>query len=169
MKITKENYKNYYNARKKEMDCNGLGITEINYVPDGCKSLRCFDNKLTKLPSKLPKTLTSINCNNNQIVKLPKFAKNSLISLNCKHNLIEEIDMPLSLEELDCSNNNIKKIGIYSINIDFLYCNDNPIESIGGLKYIEDILNYTERNLYGFNLSNTKLVCKKETQRLIRM
>ena len=54
MHITKENIHKFINGIT--MNCNNMGITQIDYIPDNIIFLYCHNNNLTSLP-KLPDRL----------------------------------------------------------------------------------------------------------------
>ena len=84
MRITKDNINKF--IKGTSMDCYNIGITKIDYVPEGITHLYCSDNELTELP-KLPESLKYLYCFNNKLTSLPK--------------------LPESLEYLYCDNNNL--------------------------------------------------------------
>ena len=91
MRITKDNINEFIGGTS--MDCYSMGITKIEFIPEGIKALFCGDNKLTELP-KLPESLIHLYCSNNQLTSLPK--------------------IPEHLMYIDCSGNNLP----YEITID---------------------------------------------------
>ena len=64
MRITKDNINEFIEGTR--MNCPDIGITHIEYIPDGIKRLDCRNNKLTELP-KLPESLISLYCHNNNL------------------------------------------------------------------------------------------------------
>ena len=81
------------NLNKEEIDKrvkNGvlnlshLGLTKLDYIPEGVKTLYCYNNKLNSLPN-LPDSLKYLSCSNNNLNSLP--------------------NLPDSLKELYCFNN----------------------------------------------------------------
>ena len=93
MRITKDNINQFIDGTR--MNCPDMGITRIEYIPDGITRLYCRYNRLTELP-KLPESLEYLSCYNNQLTELPK--------------------LPDSLKRLYCHNNNLP----YEITIDNL-------------------------------------------------
>ena len=84
MRITKDNIHEFIDGTT--INCNNIGVTYIEYIPDHIKYLYCGDNKLTSLP-KLPDRLLSLYCYNNNITSMPKLPE-SLRNLSCfKNNL----------------------------------------------------------------------------------
>ena len=110
MRITKDNINKF--IKGTSMDCYNIGITKIDYVPEGITHLYCSDNELTELP-KLPESLKYLYCYNNKLTKLPNLP-NNLEYLGCYYNKLTSLPkLPESLT-LDCSNNNLP----YEITID---------------------------------------------------
>lgn len=84
MRITKDNIDEFING--SVIYCSNMGITGIDYIPDGITELYCGDNKLTSLPE-LPTGLKSLYCYANKLTSLPKLPT-SLINLSSfKNNL----------------------------------------------------------------------------------
>ena len=82
MIITKENINKFIEGTR--MNCPDMGITHIEYIPDGITRLDCEHNKLTELP-KLPNNLKYLDCDNNKLTELPKLPE-SLTNLYCRNN-----------------------------------------------------------------------------------
>ena len=102
MRITKDNIHKFINGIT--MNCNNMGITHIDYIPDNIIFLYCTDNNLTSLPN-LPDRLRYLYCKNNQLTELPKLP-DLLISLSCYGN-----DLPymITIENLKEHNKLIKR------------------------------------------------------------
>ena len=82
MRITKDNINKFIEGTR--MNCPDMGITHIEYIPDGITRLFCYNNKLTELP-KLPDGLKYLYCHNNKLTELPKLPE-SLTGLFCVDN-----------------------------------------------------------------------------------
>ena len=82
MRITKDNINQFVKGTR--MNCPDMGITRIEYIPDGITRLYCRYNRLTELP-KLPESLEYLSCNNNRLTELPKLP-DSLYYLTCQYN-----------------------------------------------------------------------------------
>ena len=102
MYITKENIHKFINGIT--MNCNNMGITQIDYIPDNIIFLYCHNNNLTSLP-KLPDRLRYLQCNNNNLTSLPKLP-DLLISLLCSNN---NLPYPITIENLKEHNKLIKR------------------------------------------------------------
>ena len=88
MRITKENIHEFIEGTI--MNCDNIGVTYIEYIPDHIKYLLCGDNRLTELP-KLPDGLIYLYCYSNKLTSLPKLPE-SLGNLSCfKNNLPYEV------------------------------------------------------------------------------
>ncbi len=86
------------------MNCNNMGITHIDYIPDNIIFLYCTDNNLTSLPN-LPDRLRYLYCKNNQLTELPKLP-DLLISLSCYGN---DLPYEVTLDNLKEHNKLIKR------------------------------------------------------------
>ena len=84
MRVTKSNINKFIEGTR--INCPDMGITHLEYIPDGITHLYCDNNELTELP-KLPESLTDLFCGVNKLTELPK--------------------LPNSLTYLDCGNNNL--------------------------------------------------------------
>ena len=82
MRVTKDNINEFIEG--SSMYCSDMGITNIEYIPDGITRLDCNNNQLTELP-KLPESLTRLFCYVNNLTELPKLP-NSLKYLYCNNN-----------------------------------------------------------------------------------
>ena len=77
-------------------DCN---LVEIVSIPNNVERLRCYDNKITKLPEILPNNLQSLWLENNELTSLPK-PPNSLKYLSCQYNKIKQLPNLKECEQL---------------------------------------------------------------------
>ena len=102
MRITKKNIHKFINGIT--MNCNSMGITHIDYIPDNIIFLYCHNNNLTSLPN-LPDRLRYLQCNNNNLTSLPKLP-DLLISLLCSNN---NLSYPITIENLKEHNKLIKR------------------------------------------------------------
>tara|TARA_B100001094_G_C18164900_1_gene791450 strand:- start:1530 stop:1865 length:336 start_codon:yes stop_codon:yes gene_type:complete len=102
MHITKKNIHKFINGIT--MNCNNMGITHIDYIPDNIIFLYCTDNNLTSLPN-LPDRLRYLYCKNNQLTELPKLP-DLLISLSCYGN---DLPYEVTLDNLKEHNKLIKR------------------------------------------------------------
>ena len=59
MRITKDNINKF--IKGTSVDCIDIGVTKIDYIPEGITHLYLGSNKLTELP-KLPDSLTDLYC-----------------------------------------------------------------------------------------------------------
>tara|TARA_B100000768_G_C11126315_1_gene309743 strand:+ start:314 stop:649 length:336 start_codon:yes stop_codon:yes gene_type:complete len=107
MRITKDNINKFIDGIT--MNCNNMGITHIDYIPDNIIDLGCSYNNLTSLPN-LPDRLRYLYCQNNQLTELPKLP-DLLISLSCYGN---DLPYPITLENLKEHNKLIKRKQILS-------------------------------------------------------
>ena len=82
MRVTKSNINQFIEGTR--INCPDMGITHIEYIPDGITRLYCNNNKLTELP-KLPESLTDLYCSDNKLTELPKLPE-SLEYLTCQYN-----------------------------------------------------------------------------------
>ena len=82
MRITKYNINEFIYGSM--MNCDNMGVTHIDYIPEGITHLYCGSNKLTSL-NKLPESLTHLDCGNNELTKLPNLPE-SLTELYCYDN-----------------------------------------------------------------------------------
>jgi len=96
----------------KYLDCSYNNLTELPDLPHLLIELHCDDNNLTelpKLPNSLINSLIDLGFGNNNLTKIPDLSK--FISLNYlfvpNNNLTELSDLPISLTELICFNNNL--------------------------------------------------------------
>jgi hypothetical protein len=64
MHITKKNIHKFINGIT--MNCNNMGITHIDYIPESITHLYCYNNKLTSL-LKLPYSLKYLKSYNNNL------------------------------------------------------------------------------------------------------
>ena len=113
MIITKDNINKFIEG--SGIYCSDMGITHIEYIPDGITRLYCRYNELTELP-KLPESLKGLYCDNNKLTELPKLP-DGLISLDCVNNKLTELPiLPESLDYLSCEHNNLP----YEVTIDNL-------------------------------------------------
>ena len=104
MRITKSNINKF--IKGTSVDCIDIGITKIDYIPEGITHLYLGSNELTELPN-LPDSLTDLYCYNNQLTELPKLPE-SLTDLYCHNNNLTELPkLPDSLISLYCYNNNL--------------------------------------------------------------
>ena len=106
MRITKDNINKF--IKGTSVDCIDIGVTKIDYIPEGITHLHLGNNDLTELP-KLPDSLIYLYCYNNKLTSLPKLP-DSLIRLNCQNNNITELPkLPENLN-ISCQNNNLPYI-----------------------------------------------------------
>src|ERR1700748_937065 len=105
--------------KSENLDLNDLKLENLPYLPNFIKHLKCNNNKLQKLPDKMPDSLQEIYCSNNQITKLPDKMPDSLQIIYCDNNQITKLPdkMPDSLQRIVCSNNQITKLTFNSKNI----------------------------------------------------
>ena len=104
MIITKDNINKFIEGTR--MNCPDMGITHIEYIPDGITRLDCNNNQLTELP-KLPESLTRLFCYVNNLTELPKLP-DGLIHLDCENN--ELTSLPNDLKFFYCHSNNLPYI-----------------------------------------------------------
>ena len=107
MRITKDNINKF--IKGTSMDCYNIGITKIDYVPEGITHLDCSNNQLTKLPN-LPESLEYLYCSDNELTKLPILPE-SLISLYCYDN---NLPYPITINNFKEHNKLIKRKEILS-------------------------------------------------------
>jgi hypothetical protein len=139
------------------LTCVNTNITKIGDLPDTITFMNLTQNKI-KYIGKLPKNLNHLNISynelktlnidklmnldslyvNNNNLKYIKFVsslKNVDISYN-KISVIENANMCVDLNVLDCCNNNLTKI-VLPNNIEKLYCHHNNLKSMDNLKKIK--------------------------------
>jgi len=85
------------------LDCADNNLESIPRLPDRFVYLDCSCNNLTSLP-KLPKELKSLVCSYNNLQTLPLLPE-SLLYLDCTENNIRDLQLPESLNCLECSAN----------------------------------------------------------------
>ncbi len=107
-----------------------LGLTELPILPNNIKTLYCFNNQLTELPSLCSLTnLETLYCSGNQLTELPSLA--SLINLEtlyCGGNQLTKLPtLPNNLLYLDCHNNKLTELpSLCSLtNLQHLNCSGN--------------------------------------------
>jgi len=94
-----------------ELYCQKNQLTQLpEKLPEGLLYLYCQKNQLTQLPEKLPEGLLYLHCFNNKLTKLPEKLPQGLKYLYCNKNQLEVLpDLPNTLIELCCSDNNLQK------------------------------------------------------------
>ena len=92
------------------LDLSNLNLESLPELPKFIKILKCNNNKLTKLPDKMPDSLQTIDCSNNQITKLPDKMPNSLQKLYCNGNKLKELPLLVRINKckIYCSDVNDK-------------------------------------------------------------
>lgn len=118
-------------SKLKVLKCISNELTALPLLPPMLESLECSYNKLIYLPSNLPDTLMDLNCSHNQLTNLPLNLSSltKLDTLYCAANKLTWLpDLPTSLCEIDCSNNNLY---IFPMQIPsgltWLDCRHNPM------------------------------------------
>lgn len=104
---------NAYKNMKKVLEINKSKHGVITRLPEKLPAsltmINCQCNNLTQLPEKLPTTLQSLHCSNNQLTQLPEKLPASLNAICCNHNKLTRLpeQLPASLMTLDCKNNQL--------------------------------------------------------------
>ena len=102
MRITKDNIHKFINGIT--MNCNNMGITHIDYIPDNIIFLYCTDNNLTSLPN-LPDRLKHLDIRYNKLTKLP-LLPDGLTHLLCYNN---NLPYEVTIENLKEHNKLLKR------------------------------------------------------------
>ncbi len=105
--------------------CNNSSLVEIISIPKEVTRLRCYDNKITKLPEILPNELQSLWLENNELTSLPKLP-NDLKFLSCHYNKINQLPNLKECEQLNeirCDINCFEYYMLEMNNVHFIfYC-----------------------------------------------
>ena len=124
--------------------CSNNNLCTLPILPKTLEFLDCSFNRLTLLPNYLPEQLNILKCSNNKLstlsnVQLP----NSLTELYCINNNIEKINkLPSSLKVLHCYNNKLYKLPIISNTMESLYCWNNKIKNYPILPNLKEYYYY---------------------------
>lgn len=134
------NYENIINICKQ----NNIEIKDIIWIIISNTKIEKIDTLLSFY------NLRYLDCSNNKLHNLPALPL-SIIEIDCSNNYINDISQisSLSLKRLNCINNNIKEIISDTINI--LYCSQNSIININCPSVEQLICN--ENNLQEINLN----------------
>ncbi len=115
------------------VSCNNASITNLTGISyDSLKTLSCYSNQLTALPS-LPASLTDLSCSSNQLTTLPTLPA-SLTNLSCSSNQLTTLPaLPASLRNLTCYNNQLSTLPPLPALLTRLYCYVNPLTTLPNL------------------------------------
>ena len=108
------------------LDAHTNKIEKLNNLPSTLRYLKCSNNKIDCIDN-LPNNLVYLCCSKNKInswTKLPDYLKDFI----CKSNnltTINKLKLPLSIKQLNLSNNGIKEIYSLNSNITSLKLRDN--------------------------------------------
>lgn len=155
-------------ATTTELDISGLGISDLTGITYFTKltSLKCNDNKISKLYLQNFADLTKLDCSNNQISSLYIKECPKLETLNCSNNKIQTSyswNDCSSLTELDCSNNQMMSVDIPSSLITKLNISGNKLSGLFDANSLSSLteLDCSNNKLMSINLplSIQKLSC----------
>jgi Leucine-rich repeat (LRR) protein len=127
------------------LDISDKKLRKIKNLPKKLKVLNCSNNFLTTLDFKnyeAYETIEEINCSKNQLIYLKNLPKN-LKKLICSDNKIEQLDLPKSIEIVNCDNNKIGGKIIFMPKMSYLSANNNLITEIENSK-----IPYNLKNIY---------------------
>ncbi len=117
------------------IDVSGMGISDltgIEHFPN-LKSLKCYDNQLTKLDVSQNSELIELECYGNQLDELDVSENVMLAYLYCYNNRLTSLDLSKNayLIELGCSGNQLTSLDL-SQNTDLtrLICSKNQLTSL---------------------------------------
>src|SRR5437868_4015180 len=74
-----------------DLSLSNLGLEILPDLQNFVRILSCSQNKITKLPEKLPNSLQILYCPRNQLTKLPEKLPNSLQVIECYDNKITKL------------------------------------------------------------------------------
>jgi Leucine-rich repeat (LRR) protein len=115
-------------------------LTELPDLPDNIIEIHCSNNKLTKLPKKLPAFLQKLICNNNQITNV-QFSLCNLTYIELNYNLITSIGrLPYKLVSFQATNNQLTEFPIcIPDTLEYLNLSNNRIRSISDVVFPESL------------------------------
>jgi len=149
-----EQLNRYLNSLSDDAMAMNLSSMFLKQLPDlsrftNLRILYCSNNKIVRLPTKLPSTLQELDCSYNLISELPVIP-DKLQILNCSNNHLNKLrNLPDGLQELYCGNNELCKIDMeLPDSIKILNCRNNQITEFTQLP----------RELQEFNCSNNGLL-----------
>lgn len=95
-------------------------------------------NKLSRLPERLPKTLTGLMCRGNQIIKLPRFLPVSLENLNASYNCLGEFNPEYKLENIETLRMNNNRLRFFDWSklgnkLQILDLSENQLDTTGDI------------------------------------
>lgn len=144
--------------KEEELHLQNMNLTEIDpeLLHEGLITLRCYGNKLTKLPV-LPDSLEFLYCNDNCLTVLPNLPSN-LVYLDCKNNYLSSLpELPYNLLYLNCCNNQITSLPALNPFIEKAYCCNNLLYDLPDLSGLDNLSTLDCRDnmfqdLHTFNL-----------------
>ena len=127
---------------------NIADLTGIEYFT-ALKELAVHRNNLTFLDLSSNKALERLNCSSNQLTNLILYENAALEYLDCQYNQLRELYVACCpvLAELNCNNNQLTSLGLNSwdqtTNITNLDCSNNNLKRIEGMRLNPSYSQYT--------------------------
>lgn len=114
----------------EELQCSGLGLTELTVDSPNLKTLNVSDNDISSLSLSNPKDLEIFYCSSNPLETLDLTGYSALSVLVCIDCQLTELNIsPIknTLNQLFCSDNNLTTLSLIGAdNLAFAVCDRNP-------------------------------------------
>lgn len=149
----------------KEINVGNQNISDLTGINifKSLTTLDCSRNKLTSLNINSNRYLENLNCSNNQITSLNNLedSNSNLIEIDCHSNKLSflKVNRLSKLRRLDCSYNDINDIYTDYVNMSYINCSNNQIDTLS-LSYNTSLteLNVANNQLSHLDLSSNTLL-----------
>ena len=144
----------------KTLNCYDNELTSLPTLPQNLQKLYCYNNKLTLLPS-LPQNLEILICHNNKLTSLPTLPQNLKI-LDCYDNKLTSLPtLPQNIQNLSCSINELTYLPTLPQNLEILICHNNKLTLLPSLPQNLKILDCYDNPIYEI-VNNYSLITIKQ-------